>query len=230
MTVKSKRSKKKKIRNNEYYDTQKMFDDLYQRSSNNCVFKNLIKFIISSENILLAYRNIRKNKGSKTCGTNKNNIISIGKKNPEKLIEYVQSRLENFKPHSVRRKEIPKENGETRPLGIPTIEDRLIQQCILQVLEPICEAKFYNHSYGFRPNRSTRDAVARANFLTSRNDFQYVVDIDIKGFFNNVNHAKLLKQIWTLGIRDKNLICIISKMLKAEIIGEGTAMFIPPCR
>lgn len=89
------------------------------------------------------------------------------------------------------------------------------------MLEPICEAKFYNHSYGFRPNRSTRDAVARANFLTSRNDFQYVVDIDIKGFFNNVNHAKLLKQMWTLGIRDKNLICIISKMLKAEIIGEG---------
>ena len=221
MTVKTKRSKKKKIRNNEYYDTQKMFDNLYQRSSNNCMFKNLIKFIISSENILLAYRNIRKNKGSKTCGTNKNNIISIGKKNPKKLIEYVRSRLENFKPHSVRRKEIPKENGETRPLGIPTIEDRLIQQCILQVLEPICEAKFYNHSYGFRPNRSTRDAVARANFLTSRNDFQYVVDIDIKGFFNNVNHAKLLKQMWTLGIRDKNFICIISKMLKAEIIGEG---------
>lgn len=221
MTVKSKRSKKKKIRNNEYYDTQKMFDDLYQRSRKNSVFKNLMKFIISRENILLAYRNIRKNKGSKTCGTNKNNIISIGKKNPEKLIEYVRSRFENFKPHSVRRKEIPKENGEMRPLGIPTIEDRLIQQCILQVLEPICEAKFYNHSYGFRPNRSTRDAVARANFLTSRNNFQYVVDIDIKGFFNNVNHAKLLKQIWTLGIRDKNLICIISKMLKAEIIGEG---------
>lgn len=221
MTVKFKRSKKKKIRNNEYYDTQKMFDDLYQRSRKNSVFKNLMKLIISRENILLAYRNIRKNKGSRTCGTNKNNIISIGKKNPERLIEYVRSRLENFKPHSVRRKEIPKENGEMRPLGIPTIEDRLIQQCILQVLEPICEAKFYNHSYGFRPNRSTRDAVARANFLTSRNNFQYVVDIDIKGFFNNVNHAKLLKQIWTLGIRDKNLICIISKMLKAEIVGEG---------
>lgn len=122
MTVKSKRSKKKKIRNNEYYDTQKMFDDLYQRSRKNSVFKNLMKFIISRENILLAYRNIRKNKGSKTCGTNKNNIISIGKKNPEKLIEYVRSRFENFKPHSVRRKEIPKENGEMRPLGIPTIE------------------------------------------------------------------------------------------------------------
>lgn len=221
MATSTKQAKKQKIRNNEYYDTQKLFDDLYARSKENCTFKNLMQYISSRENVLLAYRNIKKNKGSKTKGNNNSTIISLGATNPEKLVAYVQTRLCCFRPHSVRRVEIPKENGKMRPLGIPTIEDRLIQQCILQVLEPICEAKFYNHSYGFRPNRGTKDAVARANFLASRHNFQYVVDIDIKGFFDNVNHAKLLKQIWAMGIRDKNLLCVLSKMLKAEIIGEG---------
>jgi group II intron reverse transcriptase/maturase len=95
--------------------------------------------------------------------------------------------------------------------------DRLIQQCILQVLEPICEAKFYKHSYGFRPLRSTKHAISRANFLAQKNNLHYVVDVDIKGFFDNINHGKLIKQLWTLGIRDKALITVISKMLKAEI-------------
>ena len=184
-------------------------------------FNNLLPIVTSEKNILLAYRNIKKNKGSKTSGTNNTNIIGVGNKEPEKLVNYIRTRLGNFTPHSVRRVEIEKYNGSMRPLGIPTIEDRLIQQCIKQVLEPICEAKFYKHSYGFRPNRSTHHAIARTMFLTNRNNFQFVVDIDIKGFFDNVNHAKLLKQMWTMGIRDKNLLCIISKMLKAEIKGIG---------
>lgn len=221
MAAAAKRPKKQKIRNNEYYDTQALFDDLYAKSKRKFIFKDLMQYITSRENILLAYRNIKKNRGSKTKGVNQSTILSVAGENPEALISYVRNRLDWFTPHPVRRVEIPKPNWGIRPLGIPTIEDRLIQQCILQVLEPICEAKFYAHSYGFRPNRGTRDAIARANFLTSRNNFQYVVDIDIKGFFDHVNHAKLLKQIWTLGIRDKNLLCILSKMLKAEIAGEG---------
>lgn len=219
MTTKLK--KKQKLRNNEYYDIQAIYDELYDKSTKNHCFKNLVDLIINEQNIMLAYRNIKKNKGSKTKGTNKSTIIDLGKSEPEKLINYVKNRLRNYHPQSVRRVEIPKPNGKTRPLGIPTIEDRLIQQCIKQVLEPICEAKFHKHSYGFRPNRSTHHAMARMMKLTNRHDFQFVVDIDIKGFFDNVNHAKLLKQIWSLGIQDKNLLCIISKMLKAEIKGEG---------
>lgn len=216
-----KSKKKQNIRNNEYYDIQNIFDSLYSKSKENGKFTNLLQIITTQENIMLAYRNIKKNKGSKTKGSNKSTIVDIGDTEPEKLVNYVKSRLDNFSPHSIRRVEIEKYNGSMRPLGIPTIEDRLIQQCIKQVLEPICEAKFYKHSYGFRPNRSTHHALSRTMFLTNRNNFNFVVDIDIKGFFDNVNHAKLLKQMWTMGIHDKNLICIISKMLKAEIKGIG---------
>jgi group II intron reverse transcriptase/maturase len=213
--------KKQKLRNNEYYNIQSVFDKLYEQSKNGKNFTKLYDIIISEENILLAYRNIKKNKGSKTGGTNKRNIVDIGNKEPQKLINYVRSRLGDFKPHSIRRIEIDKEDGNKRPLGIPTIEDRLIQQCIKQVLEPICEAKFYKHSYGFRPNRGTHHAIARSLFLMNISKYHYVVDVDIKGFFDNVNHGKLLKQIYSLGIRDKRIISIISKMLKAEIKGIG---------
>lgn len=101
------------------------------------------------------------------------------------------------------------------------MDDRIIQQCIKQVLEPICEAKFHNHSYGFRPNRATSHAIARVNYLMWKNQLHYVVDIDIKGFFDNVHHGKLSKQLWQIGIRDKNLLSIIRKILKSEIQGLG---------
>lgn len=213
--------KKQRLRNNEYYDTQAIYDELYSKAKENRRFTNLYDLIVSRENILLAYRNIKKNKGSKTKGVNATTILDIGKDNPERLISYVRNRMSNFQPMPVRRVEIPKDNGKVRPLGIPTMEDRLIQQCIKQVLEPICEAKFYKHSYGFRPNRSTHHAIARVLALTNRHNFQYVVDIDIKGFFDNVNHGKLMKQLWSLGIQDKQLLCVISKMLKTEIKGIG---------
>ena len=169
VTAETKFKKKNLLRNIEYYGIQEILDNLYDKSLNGYKFKNLLNLITSEQNILLAYRNIKKNKGSKTKGTNKNTIIEIGESNPNKLIDYVRNRLKDYKPQSIRRVEIPKDNGKTRPLGIPTIEDRLIQQCIKQILEPICEAKFHKHSYGFRPNRSTHHAMARAVFLINMN-------------------------------------------------------------
>jgi group II intron reverse transcriptase/maturase len=220
-TRQMKHKKNQKLRNNEYYNTQAIQDNLYKLSKEGKEFKNLVPLILQRENILLAYRNIKKNKGSKTPGTNSNTIIDMAEKGIETIIEYARNRLEQFTPHKVRRKEIPKLGGGIRPLGIPTIEDRHLQQCIKQVLEPICEAKFYTHSYGFRPNRSAKHAIARCMFLTNRVGLHYAVDIDIKGFFDNVDHNKLLKQLWTLGIKDKELLKLISKILKAEIDGIG---------
>ena len=175
--------KKQALRNNEYYSTQEQFDTLYEKSRQGENFTHLMEQITSEQNILLAYRAIKKNKGSKTKGVNATTIVEMGEKRPEELVAYVRERLQNFYPHAVRRVEIPKPDGRMRPLGIPTMEDRLIQQCIKQVLEPICEAKFYKHSYGFRPNRSAHHAIARAMFLVNLAKYRYVVDVDIKSFF-----------------------------------------------
>ena len=213
--------KKDKLRNNEYYDMQRIFDNLYKQSQNNSKFNKLYNIISSDRNILLAYRTIKRNHGSKTPGTNRHNIKYIEEQPTRDYLDYIKNRLENYFPQTVRRVEIPKSNGKIRPLGIPCIEDRLIQQCIKQVLEPICEAKFHPNSYGFRPNRSTEHAMANLVRKINQDRMYFAVDIDIKGFFDNVNHSKLLKQMWALGIRDKKLICIISKMLKAEIKDVG---------
>lgn len=213
--------KKDTLRFNEYYGMQPTFDNLYKQSLSGSKFSRLYDIITSDENIMLAYRNIKGNKGSKTSGTNRRTIKHVEKVIVGKLTTYIKKRLENYQPQKVRRVEIPKSNGKTRPLGIPCIEDRIIQQCLKQVLEPICEAKFHKHSYGFRPNRSTEHAVAYLYKKVNIDKCYYMVDVDIKGFFDNVCHGKLLKQLWSMGIRDKRVLSIISKMLKAEVEGIG---------
>jgi len=211
--------KSQKLRNNEYYDTQMLFDELYERSSKGEVFTNLMKLINSESNIRLAYRNIRNNGGSNTAGVDGYTIEQFKGCSEEEFIANIKAKLKWYKPKSVRRVEIEKYpgSGKYRPLGIPTIIDRLVQQCILQILEPICEAKFYDKSYGFRPNRSCENALAQANSYMYAGKLHFVVDVDIKGFFDNVDHSKLIKQIWTMGVRDKNLISIVREMLRAPI-------------
>jgi RNA-directed DNA polymerase len=205
----------------DYYGMTELFTDLYDRTTKQEAFSNLYDVITSRENILLAYRTMKSNKGSKTPGTDGKTIADIQKLSDEELVSEIQTKLQNYRPKRVRRKLIEKDNGKLRPLGIPCILDRIIQQCFKQVFEPIAEAQFYKHSYGFRPLRSTHHAMARVQFLVNHSQLHYVVDIDVKGFFDNVNHTLLVKQLWNMGIQDKRVLACISKMLKAEIDGEG---------
>lgn len=221
------------LRHAEYYGMQQTFDDLYAKSKNGIEFDDLMSIILSRENILLAYRNMKSNTGSRTAGTDKKNISAISVLPVEEVVEKVRFILtgskHGYRPKPVRRKEIPKpyDPTKTRPLGIPCIWDRLIQQCIKQVMEPICEAKFSNSSYGFRPNRSVENAIAAFEFRLYKGHLDYVIEFDIKGFFDNVNHSKLIKQIWALGIRDTRLLGIIKRILKAPIKMPDGSIVIP---
>ncbi|WP_255584755.1 reverse transcriptase domain-containing protein [Virgibacillus sp. NKC19-3] len=205
------------LRHAEYYEMQKHFDELYAKSKESQEFNHLMDLILKRENILLAYRNIKANAGSKTPGTDKATILDIGNLAPDEMISklrfIVEGSQHGYRPKPVRRKNIPKPNGETRPLGIPCIWDRLIQQCMKQVLEPICEAKFSENSYGFRPNRSVEHAIKVTYSRLQLSNLHYVIEFDIKSFFDKVNHSKLIKQLWSLGIRDKQLLYLIKQIV-----------------
>lgn len=211
------------LRHTEYYGMQKVFDDLYARGKNGEEFTDLMTVILSRENILLAYRNIKTNAGSKTAGTDGLTIGDIGRLTAEQVVEKVRfittGSPHGYRPKAVRRKDIPKpyDPTKTRPLGIPCIWDRLIQQCVKQVMESICEAKFSENSYGFRPGRSTEHAIDRTYRLMQLTHLHYVIEFDIKGFFDNVNHSKLMKQIWAMGIHDKHLLYVLRQMLTATV-------------
>lgn len=208
------------LRHSEYYGMQETFDALYAESAAGEKFINLMDLILSRENILLAYRNIKANDGSDTPGTDNLTIKDIGRLTPEDVVERVRSIINGkwgYRPRPVRRKEIPKPNGTMRPLGIPCIWDRLIQQCIKQIMEPICEAKFSNNSYGFRPMRSVENAISATYNRLQHSNLHYVIEFDIKGFFDEVNHSKLVKQIWAMGIQDKYLLYVLKQILKAPI-------------
>lgn len=221
--TKTRKVKISKLRYAEYYDQQELLDELYAKGVEGGIFDNLMPLILSEANILMAYRSMKSNKGSTTEGTDGLTIRDIEKCKPQKLIVEIHRRLENYQPKAVRRKEIPKPNGKTRPLGIPCIWDRLIQQCILQILEPICEARFSDNSYGFRPLRSAEHAIAAEMRLINQSKLHFVVEVDIEGFFDNVNHAKLMRQLWAIGIKDKKLLSVIKAILKAPIrMPDGT--------
>ena len=198
----TKKTVSKSEKNTYRYGLEETFCSLYEQSGNNKSFRHLMKYIIAEENIILAYRNICKNKGSFTAGVDGKDITDIQKYPIEFVVQKVRNKLIQYQPKQVRRVYIPKANGKMRPLGIPSIWDRLIQQCVLQVLEPICEAKFHERSNGFRPYRSAQNAIAQCYKMIQLQHLYYVVDVDIQGFFDNINHNKLLKQMWNLGIKE----------------------------
>lgn len=200
-------------------DLKSFQDFLYKKSKQGEAFTGLIEIITNEQTITTAIHNIKSNTGSKTSGVDKAKIDKYLQMPKQDLIKLIQKNIENYKPKPVRRLYIKKRNGKLRPLGIPTILDRIIQECIRLIIEPICEAKFYPHSYGFRPYRAQKHAIRDiTNIINAscRSNQQpiFAVEGDIRGCFDNINHRILLDKIWNIGIHDKRLIKIISLMLK----------------
>ena len=196
-------------------------DQLYANSKNGDNAKRIYSDIVSEPNLLMAIHNIKTNDGANTPGHDGRTITWYLNQPTDQILRQLKNRLENYKPGAIIRVYIDKNDGDKRPLGIPTIEDRILQQAIKQILEPWCEARFHPHSYGFRPLRSAHHALSRVVTLVNVAKMYYTVDIDLNGFFDNVSHNKLNKALWNIGIRDKKVLSIINKMLKSEIVGEG---------
>ena len=178
----------------------------------------LLEKILDDKNLYKAYEQVYRNKG--TSGIDGVTVEELGKYMYEHK-EEIKEQIRNLKyrPNPVRRVEIPKENGKMRKLGIPTVADRLIQQAIVQILSPIFEKQFSEHSYGFRPNRSCEMAVIKA--LEYFNDgYDWIMDIDLQAFFDNVNQDKLIGIIRRT-IKDGRVISLIRKYLVSGVMING---------
>ena len=180
--------------------------------------EGLLEQILSSENLNQAYRQVKKNKGAGGIdGMQVEELLPYLRDHKEELVESL--REGTYRPTPVRRVEIPKENGKTRKLGIPTVVDRLIQQAIAQILSPIFEKQFSESSFGFRPNRSAHDALKKCqSHITA--GYKYVVDMDLEKYFDTVNQSKLI-QILSESIKDGRVISLIHKFLRAGIRVDG---------
>lgn len=179
----------------------------------------LLEKILDNENIYKAIDNVSRNKG--TCGIDGMKV--------DELHQYMGVHLEEIKskikarsyyPLPVRRVEIPKPNGKKRKLGIPVVVDRVIQQAMVQVLSPVCEPYFSEYSYGFRPGRCCETAIVKV--LEYFNDgYDWVVDIDLEKFFDNVPHDKLMSYVHNI-INDGDVESLIYKYLRAGIMIDGS--------
>lgn len=219
-------TKLNKVPSNEA-ELNKLLQDIYLTAKKNydndneSNFMGILEIIASEPNIITSIHKIKSNKGSHTSGVDDEDIDDYLKKGYDEVIEIVKTKLYNYNPNMVRRVWIPKPGkSEKRPLGIPTIIDRIIQECVRNVIEPIAEAQFFEHSYGFRPMRSADMAVARIKHINFHAKCCWVVEGDIKGFFDNIDHNVMIKSLWNLGIRDKRVLSIIKQMLKAGVMEE----------
>ena len=178
----------------------------------------LIDQILSQSNLKEAIKRVKANKGA--AGVDKRTIYEIDDYFKKHQVEIKQSiRAMKYKPQAVRRVYIPKANGKKRPLGIPTVVDRVIQQAISQVLMKIYDPEFSVYSYGFRPKRSSHDAMEQVlEYLDE--GYQWVIDLDIEKYFDTVNHDKLISTLREQ-INDKTTLHLIRSFLKAGIMEDG---------
>ena len=178
----------------------------------------LMDLILSEGNLKRAIRSVKKNKGAP--GIDKMTVGELDeyfRQHGNEIREQIFAK--QYKPQPVRRVYIPKANGKQRPLGIPTVVDRVIQQAVAQVLVKGYEPRFSQHSYGFRPNRDCHMAMAQV--LEYLNEgYEWVIDLDIEKYFDTVNHDKLIS-ILRERINDATTLHLIRSFLKAGVMEDG---------
>ncbi len=181
----------------------------------------LLEQALTRENLVLAWKRVKANKGS----------AGVDGRSIEDTADYLKSQwsqirtdllAERYRPQPVRRVQLPKSGGGMRELGIPTVTDRLIQQALLQVLQPQIDPTFSDHSYGFRPGRRAHDAVRQAQRHV-QDGYRVVVDVDLEKFFDRVNHDVLMHRL-SKRIEDKAVLRLIRRYLQAGVMDDGVSM------
>ncbi|TXK74008.1 group II intron reverse transcriptase/maturase [Paenibacillus sp. N3.4] len=179
----------------------------------------MLEQVLSRENLLTAMKRVESNKGSHGVdGMSVKSLREYIKQNWHTMRKALEEGT--YQPSPVRRVEIPKPNGDgVRLLGIPTVTDRLLQQAIAQVLTPLFDPQFSEHSYGFRPNRRGHDAVKKAREYMTKG-YRFVVDLDLAKFFDRVNHDRLMMKL-AEKIEDKGVLRLIRKYLQSGVMMNG---------
>lgn len=176
---------------------------------------SLIDKVYRPENLYSAYREVASNKGAP--GVDHVTIEDFTAnlyRNVAKLHDHL--RTGTYRPQAIKRVNIPKPGtNETRPLGIPTVRDRVVQAALRHVLEPILERQFAEHSYGFRPDRGCKDALRRVDKLVRRG-YKYTVDVDLKSYFDTIPHDGLIRELRKY-VADNQVIALVEKFLHAEV-------------
>ena len=185
---------------------------------------SLMDKVNGQENLYSAYREVAANRGAPGVDNITIEDFTAGlKRNLDKLEQ--QLRDGSYRPQAIKRVQIPKPGTkETRPLGIPTVRDRVVQNALRHVLEPILERQFAEHSYGFRPNRGCKDALRRVDRLIKAG-FHYTVDVDLKSYFDTIVHERLLEDLRKY-VSDSSVLELVEKFLKADVL-EGLEHWTP---
>ena len=178
----------------------------------------LLEQILDLDNLKRACERVKRNKGAGGIdGMQADELLPFFEEHKNELMQSIRDG--KYRPKPVRRVEIPKEDGKTRKLGIPTVVDRLIQQAICQVLSPMYEKKFSDSSFGFRPGRSAHDALKSCQTNITEG-CKYAVDMDLEKYFNTLNQSKLI-QLLSQTVQDGRVISLIHKFLKAGVMVGG---------
>ncbi len=183
---------------------------------------SLIDKVYALENLRRAFKHVKSNNGAP--GIDGETVKDFATSLENKLATiHDELKTGRYRPEPVKRVEIAKEDGSTRPLGIPTVKDRVVQQALRQVIEPIFEADFHPSSYGYRPNRSCQQAVAKAEQFLRRYGLTHVVDMDLSKCFDTLNHERIIQGV-NRKISDGRILVLIKQFLTAGVMQDGAVM------